>query len=115
MGVEVVATSFDPDAVPDNNLQKWRNPNYPNLPADEPIPTPAMSWDNDISIDLLTNLKSIIMISSDNILSGKGIQWSDTIPTSPSSVGTEGNMSYDKDYLYVFTNNIWKRIPLSLF
>ena len=42
MGTEVVASSFDLNAL-DKNREKWRSQRYPNLPADEIIPaTPVV-------------------------------------------------------------------------
>lgn len=48
MGVEVVATSFNPRDI-NNNSQKYRNQNYPNLPICEPIPPPPIVLGNSLN------------------------------------------------------------------
>ena len=35
------------------------------------------------------------------------------VPTSPTSVGMPGQIEVDNNFIYVYTNNIWKRVPLS--
>jgi len=42
MGAEVVSTGFDWDKK-NSNREKWRNPNYPNLQKDVPIPEPPIT------------------------------------------------------------------------
>lgn len=48
MGTEVVATSFDLQNM-NNNREKWRSQKYPNLPADEPIPTAPIVLGNPLN------------------------------------------------------------------
>jgi hypothetical protein len=48
MGTEVVATDFDFLNL-DQNDQKWRNQNYPNLPRSEPIPAPPVVLGNSLN------------------------------------------------------------------
>jgi hypothetical protein len=112
-GMEVVGTGFNPSSL-DNNKEKWRNQNYPNLPADININAPTTEWCGDISIDLLSKCKAVVNISSNKITSPPGIQY-EAVPSSPNSPGVEGNMAYDSKYLYVYTKGIWKRMPLDLF
>lgn len=47
VNTEVVATGFDWDKRNANN-EKWRNPNYPNLQKDVPIPPPGVTVNTDI-------------------------------------------------------------------
>ena len=35
------------------------------------------------------------------------------VPTSPTSAGMPGQIEVDNNFIYVYTNNIWKRVPLS--
>ena len=35
------------------------------------------------------------------------------VPTSPTDVGMPGQIEVDNNFIYVYTNNIWKRVPLS--
>lgn len=50
MGAEVVGTPEN-IAELDRNREKWRNPNYPNLQADVPIPAPPIIVSNTVSQD----------------------------------------------------------------
>ena len=112
---EVVSGDCDINSF-DENREKWRNQNFPNLQKDVIIPAPGVSWNGDISIDLLNNLKTVYKYSNGKVNSNNSslVPWAST-PSSPKSAGVEGSISYDKDYFYVYTNSIWKRIPLSLF
>jgi len=113
---ETVVDDINPVAPKPENAEKWRNPNYPNLQKDVVILTPGTTWGNDISIELLNNLKTVYVYSSGKINSNNGgqIPWQ-TPPATPVAGGTEGNISYDSDYFYIYTNSVWKRLPLSLF
>lgn len=35
------------------------------------------------------------------------------VPTSPTAAGMPGQIEVDNNFIYVYTNNIWKRVPLS--
>jgi hypothetical protein len=35
------------------------------------------------------------------------------VPSSPTAVGMPGQIEVDNNFIYVYTNNIWKRVPLS--
>lgn len=50
MGAEVVGTKANLDLL-DKNREKWRNPNYPNLKADVPIPAPPVVVSNTVNQD----------------------------------------------------------------
>ncbi len=45
IAAEVVATDFDISSLNEENREKNRNQNYPNLPADEVIPPPPVTFD----------------------------------------------------------------------
>jgi hypothetical protein len=94
MGVEVVPTSFDPDSIDDNN-EKIRNQNYPNLRKDEPIPAPPVTFINASEILPGTHPVSI---------------WTFPAPKNSIDPGVMGQISYDDEYYYVYTD-IWKRAP----
>jgi hypothetical protein len=96
MGVEVVGTVFDWNAHK-TNADKWRSRKYPNLPAaevDAIIPPyvvfPIVPW---------TSPSGVINI------------WHLPAPTNSSDAGTEGWISYDDDYYYIYTQGKWKRAP----
>ena len=113
MGVEVVGTDFNFKKL-NKNAEKWRNQNYPNLPKDIIINKPPINWSGDISIELLSHLKASVNVSTGRIPQSPGVQY-ESVPSSPNSPGVEGNMAYDKDYLYIYTKGVWKRMPLDLF
>lgn len=48
MGAEVVSMNYDMEAL-NANREKWRNPNYPNLQADVPIPAPPIVVSNTVN------------------------------------------------------------------
>lgn len=50
MGAEVVGTKENLSQL-EKNREKWRNPNYPNLQADVPIPTPPIVVSNTVLQD----------------------------------------------------------------
>lgn len=51
--------------------------------------------------------------SSLNIsLTGSSPGVGDQVPASPTQFGLPGQLEVDNNFLYVYTNNIWKRIPL---
>jgi len=112
MGVEVVSTDFNMELL-DPNKEKWRSQYYPNLPKDVVINEPPTEWNGDISIELLSGIKAVVNVSGGRV-SSPGIQY-ESAPAFPNSPGVEGNMAYDKDYLYVYTKGVWKRMPLDLF
>jgi len=35
------------------------------------------------------------------------------VPTGPNAAGMPGQINVDNNFVYVYTNNIWKRVPLS--
>lgn len=36
------------------------------------------------------------------------------VPSAPGSAGVSGQIEVDNNYIYVYTNNLWKRVPLSV-
>jgi hypothetical protein len=48
MGVEVVGTDFKVKSL-NKDKKKWRNQNYPNLPANEPISSPPFVVGNPLN------------------------------------------------------------------
>ena len=115
MGMEVVDTGFNLDSM-NTNLEKWRSQYYPNIQKDFVINSPPSSWSSDISIELLSGLKSKINVSSGipTVNNSNNVNWA-IPPVSPTSPGIDGSVSYDSQYLYIFSNGYWKRLPLNLF
>jgi cytoskeletal protein CcmA (bactofilin family) len=35
------------------------------------------------------------------------------VPSAPTSIGMPGQINVDNNFIYVYTNNVWKRVPLS--
>ena len=56
LGMEVVATDYNLKQL-DDNRQKWRNAQYPNLPADEKIPGPPVSVNTSIVNDYASGIQ----------------------------------------------------------
>ena len=77
------------------NAEKWRNQSYPNLPSDEDIPSPPIVAEyNKIPVGT-TPISDV---------------WTFPPPVNSSDSGVLGQISYDDDYYYVYTNT-WKRAP----
>jgi hypothetical protein len=114
MGVEIVGTNFDMNSLESANREKWRKQSYPNLQKDVVISAPPVVWSNEISIDLLSSIKSTIHVINGVPTGPQPTGWT-SVPQNSSSPGIEGNMAYDSQYLYVHTNGNWKRMPLNLF
>lgn len=106
-GIETVGPDFE--FQDKNSLEKWRNPNYPNLPLVENITPPPISV---VSSDFLLNLtilkQQIISVYNNQ-------QFHLPPPITSTDFGQEGWISYDKDYYYIYTNGLWKRVPIALF
>ena len=100
---EVVSDSFNMDSL-DNNDEKWRNQNYPNLPKSAKIGSPPISL---VHIQQLTQQLNQITNGIGNFVFPS--------PGTSSSPGQEGNVSYDSDYYYIYTDGKWKRVPIALF
>lgn len=126
MGMEVVSTDFELDKTAKAQREKWRNVNYPNLPADENIPAPPVAIWNDIKDgssynvagDILDTFNKVILpgniVDTGGSNTTAGVSWK-TPPNSPNDYGEDGWMAYDKSYLYVYSNNTWRRVPMNQF
>ena len=112
MGIEVVQTGFDPSSIGNDNSEKWRNPNYPNLKYGVAIPAPGMTIDT--------------TIQDESFLPGgawRGIKVDHTplflrvvpVPTKQDQDGQDGDMSYDGEFFYFRTNHKWTRASISQF
>lgn len=106
VNTEVVSTDYDLTQL-NTNKEKWRNPNYPNLPKYDDIPTPKPA--SPIVLRIVESLKTIY--SSSNT----GVSWHLPAPTASTDYGEEGWLSYDINYYYIYTSGSWKRVPISLF
>jgi hypothetical protein len=126
IGMEVVKTDYEFNQEANDQREKWRNVNYPNLPVDQEIPAPPVSVWNDakdgssyqLGGDILDAFNSVKL--PDNILdtggssTTSGITWR-TVPNSPNDYGETGWMAYDSSYLYVYAGSTWRRVPISQF
>jgi len=123
IGTEVI--SGDSHIPNDNiNREKWRNPNYPNLQADVPIGTPSVEnveGTNTISSKILSTL---INVSTQQSSIPTNINSSDIspylkivpIPTDiTSTIGQDGQVAYDKNYFYIYSDGNWRKVAISQF
>lgn len=94
MGEEVVASDFDMKSL-DIYGEKWRNQNYPNLRKDTDIPAPHITFTNINEVKAGTLPLSI---------------WTFPAPANSSDPGVQGQISFDNDYYYVYTD-MWRRAP----
>ncbi len=138
MGLEVVASDYDLTKFNDNS-EKWRNPDYPNLQHDAPIPVPPISTNvsfitsngitaryNIVPVPVVQNAKSqpgdisydaqYFYLYSNGwkrvAISAFDQDCSDNIPASGA---TEGSIAYNDQYFYIYTNGTWKRVAISAF
>lgn len=106
VNTEVVATDYNMEEL-EKNREKWRNPEFPNLPKDEEIPPPGMT----------------IVTDGDSSIAGKiveALQAQEKIePFIPpkaviyqGQTGVEGQMAYDDSFLYVYSDGEWRRLAL---
>jgi hypothetical protein len=95
MGVEVVNTGFNENNV-DDNSEKIRNQNYPNLRKDEPIPTPPVSFVNPVA----ESIPGTHLVST----------WVLPPPFASSAPGSLGQISFSNEYYYIYTDQ-WRRAP----
>jgi hypothetical protein len=104
IGIEVVATDYNMEQL-DKNREKWKNPNYPNLQADVPIPEPPVS----VNTDIIDNSVGIRVDNSPLFLRIV------PIPSTQYARGQEGDMSFDSQYFYICIHGGWKRTAISEF
>lgn len=88
----------------EKNAEKWRNPIYPNLPKTTPIVSPSV-----ISNDMIKIYSKFVESA------GGGQEFHFPPPSSSTSTGTEGWLSYDSEYYYIYTEGKWNRLPIALF
>lgn len=123
IGIETVASDFDFESVK-SYADKWKSQYYPNLnKGDEPRGAGIAWGDTTDSSALPPSAKNIISsLKASKTADGwtvtsttpTSIQWQ-TVPASPTSPGTEGWMALDNSYLYIYTQNSWKRVPINQF
>lgn len=119
---EVVSTGMNLDSL-DKNREKWRNPSFPNLQADVPIPTPPISVvdqpvDNSVASQIVQSLTSVStspQIIVDNTSNFKPYLRIVSPPSSITSAGSEGDVSYDNSYFYIFSAGMWRKVAISQF
>lgn len=119
---EVVSTGTDLNSL-DKNREKWRNPIFPNLQADVPIPTPPISVvdqpiDNSIAsqiIQALTSASTPPGIILDNTSNFNPFLRIVSPPATITSAGSEGDVSYDSSYFYIFSAGMWRKVAISQF
>lgn len=125
LGVETVSSNYD-FSKNNSNREKWRNPNYPNLQADVPIPEPPVSMisnindPNSITAQIVGSLRSVtktpivdpISVGLDNTAPFLKIV---PPPLDLAAGGQEGYVSYDSNYFYIFSGNHWRRVAIAEF
>ena len=104
MGIEVVATGFELNKF-DTSREHWQNPQYPNIRADIPIPQPPVT----VNTTIIDGISAIKVDNSPLFLRIV------PVPTSMSSAGQDGDMSYDAEYFYFHTNKAWQRMSIAEF
>ena len=126
VNTEVVESTFNLTKF-DENKEKWRNPQYPNLPKDEIIPPPGIAVveggdDASVASHIVSTLKSINTTPSMPVIV-------DGVPNTPPYLtlvppppetgggggGHEGNVAFDDQYFYIYSNNRWRRVAISQF
>ena len=112
MGTEVVNTGFQAFSKGNNNLDKWRNPNYPNLKYTDNIPTPGVTFDTTLQDETMVPGGQWRGIPVDNSPLFLRVV---PVPTSQNDGGQDGDMSYDEDFFYFRTNHKWTRAAVSEF
>lgn len=124
VGTEVVSTDFDMNSVKPND-EKWKNSIFPNLPKSEIIDPPGISVSDDltdstIASTILSTLKSLtsgtpLTITTDSTSNSSNTLKIVSAPVSTTSAGTEGQISYDERYFYLYSGGSWRRVPISQF
>jgi hypothetical protein len=119
MGVEVVQTGFDPSSNGNDNSEKWRNPNYPNLKYGVIIPSPGISMNTTSQFNTLpSKLQDVLLHGGSGILPNTNISQClriVPIPSGENSLGQDGDVSYDSDFFYIYSQEKWRRVPVGEF
>jgi hypothetical protein len=121
---EVVASDYDLTKF-DANREKWRNQNYPNLPKDEVIPPPGVAitepTDNSsIAGQIVSTLKYTTAATPPQIVSdtiSNVTPYLKVVPPPPDigGSGTDGDVAYDDQYIYIYAGTRWRRVAISQF
>lgn len=113
-GVECSSDNVDLSNM-NSNREKWRNPYYANLPKDEVIETAETAYDAEDINKIQTVIKIYNGETSPTLTNSSPAIFHYPAPTQSSDPGSEGWISYDKNFYYIYTNGQWKRIPVSVF
>ena len=118
MGLEVVSTGFDLNStIKNENSEKWKSQQYPNLDYGDKIPPAPMVFDSDLSdVSMIiprspgdgTDIVNALKVAS---FKSPTVCWH--FP--PAGFGQEGWISYDRNYYYIYVSGSWRRAPLSQF
>lgn len=121
MGAEIVSDEFDLESK-NPYKEKWRNPNYPNLQKDVPIPPPPVSIsdtinDNSIVSQISQALKAttstkLPVTISEAISSVPGLHIV-PVPSGQAAIGNPGDVSYDSSYFYIYSGGAWRSVAIS--
>lgn len=120
---EVVSTGFEMPTVKEND-EKWRNPNYPNLQIDTPLPVPPVNLSDNINVNLNNDIYNTLKYVTDTASQTTIIENIDNTspylkivspPSDINSSGKDGYVSYDSNYFYIYSNGTWKRTAISQF
>lgn len=125
VNTEVVATDYDMTQF-DANREKWRNPNYPNLPKDEEIPPPGIAiteepQDNSsIAASIVASLKYATVGTKPTVITNvipNSSPYLKVVPPPPDigGSGDNGDVAYDDQYLYIYAVDRWHRVAISQF
>jgi len=129
MGVELSSTGQLLNKYGNNN-SKWKNQQYPNKDADDIITPPPITVSDGVvdpetgiisnSNPVFSTLSYVSSIGNTNItniypnVAGPYLTLVET-PSSTTSVGQEGQASYDDQYFYIYTKSQWRRVAISNF
>ena len=111
MGLEVVKTDFELSQT-NGNIEKWRNPKYPNLRYDTVIPPPELTIDTSIKDNSFLDAGPRVGIKVDNSPLFLRIV---PVPTTSAAGGQDGDISYDGSYFYIRTNHKWRWFAIAEF
>jgi hypothetical protein len=120
MGMETVTSDFDPNSVVDKDrMDNWRSQRYPNLQKNDEPPAPPMVWSDAVQS---TATKESVVSTFNNAYKASVRQsagssqnlWASP-PSGPGSPGNEGQLSFDSQYLYVYSGGKWRRVAISQF
>jgi hypothetical protein len=126
MGAEVVGTGYDWSHMNDNS-EKWRNLQYPNLPKSDVIQPPpivvsdGITDNSSISSQIVNSLRAATSSPTPPAPLDYGTQDGMPylrvvdVPPALNSNGNTGNVAFDDTYFYIYTPNGWKRVPIAQF